>query len=115
VPAWLQWVIGAATLVTATSVLWSKLFRPLARLIVMVEESAPVLKEIAAQFRTDSGSSLRDTIDRIELAADKAAAAALVLERKVETVRKLAIGDREHASERTEMLVELTKKSEEEP
>lgn len=111
IPVWGQVVLGLAALITAVSVIWTKVLRPGARLISATEEMIPlmrdltrtfkdvphafqVLDEIVAQFRTNSGSSLRDVIDRIEEAAVQAHQAGEVLKVQVEVVRELASQDR---------------------
>lgn len=86
-PVWLQVIIGAAALVTAIGVLWKKVISPGARLVHTMELMLPllnklldafkdspdgafkVLQEIAKEFRTDSGSSLRDLANRLEATA----------------------------------------------
>jgi hypothetical protein len=76
-------VVGIAAFVVAAGIIWTKLLRPAARLIVLGESLLPllqnmvehlghtsepfsVLNEIVAEFRTDSGSSLRDVVNRLE-------------------------------------------------
>lgn len=54
-----------------------------------------VLKEIQQQFRTDSGSSLRDVVNRLEEASNQSAHAAEYLKVGVEASRLLAKEDRE--------------------
>ena len=92
-PTWATYIVIAAAVVTASSVLWIKLIRPLANLITMVGKLLPlltvltdtfkdnpdafkVLADIAAEFRTNDGSSLKDAVDRIERAAIAAAGVA---------------------------------------
>lgn len=93
-PGWVQLVIAAAAFVTACTVLWRSVIRPGAEFIAMTSEMLPVMRDllrafdeappqtfkvladIAAQFRTDSGSSLRDVVNRLEDAAGIAAQAA---------------------------------------
>ena len=82
-PTWATYIVIAAAVVTASSVLWIKLIRPLANLITMTGKLLPlltvltetfednpdafkVLADIAAEFRTNDGSSLKDQVDRIE-------------------------------------------------
>lgn len=104
-PVWAQIIIGASALIIALGVLWTKIIRPTAKMITLAEKLVPllsklaevfkddtnalnVLKEIAGQFRTDSGSSLRDVVNRIDGAAD-------VLKLAVEAAKQLAERDRE--------------------
>lgn len=110
-PVWVQMVLGASALILAIGVIWGKVIRPAAKLITTTEEMLPLLRElttefknsphafavldeIVAQFRTDSGSSLRDAVNRLDAAAVESKAAAESLKIGVETVRQLAELDR---------------------
>jgi methyl-accepting chemotaxis protein len=114
-PSWVQWLIGAAAVVTAAGVLWTKAVRPMARLIAAADEMLPLLRdltrylkdspdafkilgEIVAEFRTDSGSSLRDVVNRLDRASMENRIAAEVLAEKVEAVKILAREDRAGAA-----------------
>jgi len=87
-PAWAGILIALAATVTAIGVLWRLLVTPFYRIVKHADDMLPVLndltramkdspaaflilKDIIAQFRTDSGSSLRDVINRLEDAAKK--------------------------------------------
>lgn len=80
---WLKYLLSSAAVITAVSVIWTKLLRPIDKLVTRTREMLPVLesvteqfkdspesmkvlREIALQFKTDSGSSLRDVINRLE-------------------------------------------------
>lgn len=99
-PTWIAYILGAAALVTALGVLWKKVLRPVGKFVVQfvvaIQEMLPllqeltsvfrdtphafkVLDEIVAQFRTDSGSSLRDAVNRLEEQAEKQSTAAEAL------------------------------------
>jgi len=117
-PTWATYIVIAAAVVTASSVLWIKLIRPLANLITMVGKLLPlltvltdtfkdnpdafkVLEEIAAEFRTNDGSSLKDQVNRIEqigvqatAVAEAAQVAADELKIGVEARRLMAEQDR---------------------
>jgi methyl-accepting chemotaxis protein len=55
-----------------------------------VPEAFVALHEMAAQFRTDSGSSLRDVVSRLDRAADNNRAAAEDMKINVHTLKSLA-------------------------
>jgi hypothetical protein len=127
-PSWVQWLIGAAAVVTACGVLWTKAVRPMARLIAAADEMLPLLRdltrylkdspdafkilgEIVAEFRTDSGSSLRDVVNRLDRAAMENRIAAEVLAEKVEAVKILAREDRAGAARIVAMLELLVAKN----
>lgn len=122
-PAWAQIILGLAAVVTALGVLWTKVLKPGAKLISTTEEMLPLLRnltivfrntpdsfavlhDIAAQFRTNSGSSLRDLLNRVEATALESRAMLETAARElresdsilrvgVETARQLADQDRE--------------------
>jgi hypothetical protein len=62
-----------------------------------------ILKDIAGQFRTDSGSSLRDVINRLE-------ALLQVLQSNVDAMKILDEQDRAKATRIAELLDQLTAK-----
>lgn len=121
-PLWLQWILGSSAVIGALAVLWTKLIRPLSKVIVFLDQLLPlltdllarskkdpdylsVLSEIAAQFKTDSGSTLRDVINRLEQASIKVQADAEdlrikagVIKEEVAVVKELAKTDRAEAS-----------------
>lgn len=85
-PIWIQYILAAAALLAAIGVIWTKGIKPLFDALKLSQEMLPLLKqltiefkdtpqafkvldEIVGQFRTDSGSSLRDVVDRLEAAA----------------------------------------------
>lgn len=98
-PAWLQWIVWAAAGVTAIGLLWQKAVHPAVTAYVEAQVTRPVIRaivgefkddlnhiavldEIAAQFKTNAGSSLKDAINRLESTASTSAAA--VIEQKIE-------------------------------
>lgn len=98
-PDWLQWVLWAAAGVTALGVIWSKVIKPVYRIISQVEDMLPVwtaatqqladvpaafqiLRDIIAQLRSDSGTTIKDALNRMEAAITDAAK--LANEAKVE-------------------------------
>lgn len=117
-PVWTQYILGIAGLLIAIGVIWTKAIRPAAKLVTSAEEMLPmmreltaafrgtphafdVLDEIVAQFRTDSGSSLRDVVNRLEQGT-------LSLKQGAETVKELAEQDREHLQRLIILLDRLT-------
>lgn len=121
-PTWVQWILGLAVFVGALATIWTKLLQPLGKLIayshamipmlaelLAAQKSDPdylsVLSEIAAQFKSDSGSTLRDVVNRLEHSALEAQEAAkelrikaALIEEKVAIVKELATSDRAEAS-----------------
>lgn len=101
-PTWTQYIIGIAALLVAIGIIWRKFLKPTLDYYGTAQEMVPLLKhltevfgddhsaltvleEIARQFKTDSGSSLKDQINRLEAA----------IGRQEETARKVA-EDAEH-------------------
>lgn len=124
---WLQVVIGVAAALTATVTIWRTLIKPMAELIVLQQRALPMLRdltqvfatvpkpfdvlaEIVAEFRTDSGSSLRDVVNRLDAAASANAAAAEILKVQVEAARQLAVQDREQTTRLIVLIDRVTTK-----
>jgi hypothetical protein len=112
VPPWASFVLAAAAVVLALGTLWTKVFRPGMKLANNAETMLPllveltavfrdtpdafkILDEIVAEFRTDSGSSLRDVVNRLDKAAVDNANAAALLAVGVEAAKQLAERDRQ--------------------
>lgn len=93
IPAWMTLTIGLAAFVGSCGVLWSKVLNPLRKAADQAEKMYPflvaltdtfadhphylsVLDDIASQFKTDGGSSLRDVVNELMLAAEQGQAAA---------------------------------------
>jgi hypothetical protein len=113
------YIVLAGAVFTALGFLWKKVIKPLAKFITEADQMLPllvalnetfknnptafaVINEIAAQFRTDSGSSLRDAVDGLVVSAAKNETAAAVnkaaseqLKIGVEAQRLLDVEDRE--------------------
>lgn len=111
-PVWVQIVGGTTAVIALLAGVWSKVLRPGAALITSTEEMLPLLRDltsvfrdkpgvfsvldqIAAQFRTDSGSSLRDVVNRLEAAAVENRRAGEALKVGVEASRLLSERDRQ--------------------
>lgn len=135
-PAWTQYILGTAALLIALGVLWTKAIKPLGlfiyKFVKAQQEMLPllqaltkefkdspnvfsVLDEMAAQFRTDSGSSLRDAVNRIEelsqdakVVAQEAKVAAEELKIGVAATKQLTEMDR---AERREQMLKLDRVS----
>ncbi len=85
-PTWAITIVATSVVIGAIITIWTKLIVPAAEVITTSRELTPllrevlsvfggdpsslkVLNEIAGQFRTDSGSSLRDVVNRLEKTA----------------------------------------------
>ena len=119
--AWQKFILGAAALLIAGGVIWRQFLKPTLDFYVTAKQLVPLLKkindvfggdpnalhvlyEIKKQFTTDSGSSLKDQINRLELAAEKQEANAEHLKVGVASQEALARDDREQLRK---LLVEL--------
>lgn len=106
-----QIVLLVAGLIVALGVIVKKGILPAAKVISSAERDLPVLrdltdqlhdipdsfkilKEIIAQFRTDSGSSLRDVVNRLEGAADHQRSVQQTIQVNQEALRQLQEQDR---------------------
>lgn len=110
IPDFLQIMLWIAGGLTAFGVIFYKGLRPLSRFITETERSVPVLQDLtnkltdpnlvsvivdmAKQFQTDSGSSLRDVVNRLEKNSNEIGAALDLLRVSTEGSRQLADSDR---------------------
>jgi len=110
VPRLLQFILWTAAGISALGVIYYKGVRPLANFIAAVEEAVPVLKTIseklndpnlvdvivamAKQFQTNSGSSLRDVVNRLEVASVEASHLSEILRVTMEGSRQLQESER---------------------
>lgn len=126
-PIWAQVIVSISILVVAVGVLWKKVLKPMAKLVALLDKSLPVLKElvirfedqphafkilneVAAQFRTDSGSSLRDVVNRLEQAANENKSSAIRLGVNLEGERKLAEQNREAMRRLADLVNKISRK-----
>lgn len=122
---WAQWLVLITVVVGVVIAFYQKVVRPAAKLITTSEEAVPLLKEltlvfrgkpdtfkvldeIAAQFRTDSGTTLRDVVNRLEDAANHNKQSGELLKVGVEASRLLAEQDREQLQRLIVLLDRLT-------
>lgn len=87
-PVAVQVILAAAAVVTSLGVLWRKFVHPAFRMAKAADDLVPLLRdftvafkdtpqvflilnEIAQQFRTDSGTTLRDVVNRLEQALNE--------------------------------------------
>jgi hypothetical protein len=131
-PIWVQIVLSSAAVVTAIGVLWTRFFKPGALLVALIHKLTPLLEEladsfadmpeafetlsgIAKQFQADSGTSLRDVVNRLEAASienarasDDNASSARVLLINLEAADRLAAQDRVQVAEVKAHIAHLT-------
>lgn len=124
-PAWAQFVLAVSTVFVALAALWTKVLRPGMRAASAAEEMLPLLKEmtkvfrdspdafgvlhdIAAQFHSDGGASLRDVVNRLEASAIANHQAGEALKVGVESSRILAERDRQQLDRLIILLDRLT-------
>lgn len=126
VPGWAQVILLVSAIATAAGVIWAKALHPVVRGAATAEVMFPllqeltvkfrdipavfdILREIVAQVRTDSGSSLLDTVNKLETTLAmvqetiekmevRALAAAQFLQVGLDADRKLDERDREQMS-----------------
>lgn len=110
-PTWALYVTGFAAVVVAVGVIWRKVLEPLFDVAVESKRTLPVLRavtdtfggdpsvllvirEIAAQFRTDSGTTLRDIVNGLADSAEQNRRAVDLLRIAAEGARALSEADR---------------------
>lgn len=128
--AWIGYIaviiIGLGAVIGAMRATWIYALRPMANFITLVGEMKPlleeltnvfkdnpngfkVLDEIQAEFRTDSGSSLRDKVNEIAEAAKEAKLAADELKIGAAAQKQLAEGDRQ---QREQLMLKIDRMNE---
>lgn len=105
-PQWLKILLWISAAVVAIGIIWKKLVRPILDLIKLLDEGLPLFRSMAKHFKdspnafaqldsilkefgTDSGTTLRDVVDRLEKTAKDNSIAAEVLKRNLEIERRL--------------------------
>jgi hypothetical protein len=126
-PTWAYFIITSAAVVTALGVLWSRVVRPMHRAIREADRTVPVMRKmtdtfaddpgifeviraIAEEFKSDSGSTARDLMNRLEEAAEKNALSNEMLNAAIDAMRINAEGARQLYSadrERIDRLIVL--------
>lgn len=111
IPLGVKVIVGGAAVLTAAGVIWRVLIKPLANFITRSEQMVPMmdqllvafqgspeafktLSEIAKQFHTDSGTTLRDVINRLEEAAKDNKYSSEALRVEAQAAKELAGLDR---------------------
>lgn len=124
-PVWAQVIIGIAAALTASTVIWTKGVRPIYRFASKAEEMVPlmvdltstfrdtpeafqILNQIVAQFRTDSGSSLRDVVNRLEDASTQNVRSNELLRVAAMSAKDMADRDRQQIDRLVILLDRLT-------
>lgn len=49
--------------ITTVGLIYAKILRPIAKVVVLAETAVPVVLDIAHEFRNNGGSTLKDTLD----------------------------------------------------
>lgn len=70
--AWVDWPALIAFLLVAYSTIWKRGIKPCMRFCREVSETVGLVREIAAEFHHNHGTSVRDVMTRIETKADEA-------------------------------------------
>lgn len=111
-PVWAQWLALITVIVGVSIAFYKKVVRPAATLITTSEAMLPLLREllkvfkdnpsyfkvlsdVASQFHSNNGTTLRDVVDRLEDAAEHNKQSGELLKVGVEASRLLAEQDRE--------------------
>lgn len=118
---WQKYILGIAGILVAVGIIWRQFLKPTLDFYVTAKQLVPLLKkindvfggdpnalhvlyDIKKQFTTDSGSSLKDQINRLEVLSKKQEANAELLKVGVASQEALARDDREQLRK---LLVEL--------
>lgn len=88
------WIGTITVAIAGISVIWRFVVKA-SRLVSDIDQYGSVLKQIAKEFKSDSGSTLKDSINRIEKAAQEAKASASVAYAMSENLQRLVINKNE--------------------
>lgn len=106
---WVAWVISISVFLAAAAIIWKFVLKA-AELISDFSNYGPVLIGIAKEFKSNAGSTLRDSIDRLEAAAESAKETATRLETLLSTritaLEERAIRDMATAEARADVRAE---------
>jgi HAMP domain-containing protein len=64
-PDWLNVLLIVSAVVTAAYVIWRRVLRPVSKFLTDADELGPVIRDMAKQFKSDSGSTLKDQINAL--------------------------------------------------
>lgn len=84
---WIAWLVSIATGLGAIAVIW-KFITKASAIVNDFSNYGSVLKEIAKEFKSNSGSTLKDSIDRIEKAAEAAQVSATTAKEMADILEK---------------------------
>ncbi len=124
-PGWVNITIAVSAFLTACGVFWRMVLKPGVRLVSLLQDLNPllvnvveamhdtaepftVLDEIVHQFRTNSGSSLRDVINRLESASKISADALVLLAAAIKASSAVSDEDRQRIAKLINDVAELT-------
>lgn len=85
---WIAWLVSIATGLGAVTVIWRYATKA-AKIVSDFTEYKSVLLDIAKEFKSDSGSTLKDSINRIELATGSAQASATLAKTMADNLEKM--------------------------
>jgi hypothetical protein len=85
VVVWLAWIISIGSVIGAVAVIW-KFIISASKIISNIANYQSVLLDIAHEFKADAGSTLRDSLDRLESAAQKAQSTAEQAQKTVDSL-----------------------------
>lgn len=82
------WIIAVAAAVATLGGVWKGVIKPTMDAYGKIDRYGPVLAAMAQQFDSDGGSTLRDTVNRLEAKIDKNTAAIQDLVGQFNTITK---------------------------
>lgn len=121
---WQKYILGAAALIIAVGVIWRQFLKPTLAFYGTATEMVPlmkhltkvfgddpsaltVLEDIARQFKADSGSSLKDQVNRLEAAIGRQEEAAKRVEADAEHLKVGVAAQKELAEDDRKQLRNL--------
>lgn len=109
ISVWVAWVVSISVFLAACAIIWKFVLKA-AELISDFSNYGSVLKDIAKEFKSNAGSTLRDSIDRLEAAAESAKGTAGRLEdllsSRITALEERAVRDMATADARADVRAE---------
>jgi hypothetical protein len=80
----IDWIIYAGAAIGALALIWRTAVKPTLAFFNRLDDYGPVIADIAREFKNNSGSSLKDTLDRLEANTNLALSRLDRIERKLD-------------------------------
>lgn len=105
---WIAWLVSIATGLAATAIIW-RFATKAAKIVHDFSNYGSVLMDIAKEFKSNSGSTLKDSINRIEEACKGAQTSATLAKAMADNLEKMLIEHMALAKAREEVRMDAAR------